>query len=129
MEERGKIIRRFAAGTALIAGMYFGAKQIHTNVRALFYPKPVPEIVLASGKDISAGAGETVQFTKSTAKEKALSIWPADAAPAINEFMSRFRCSGCSKNCLLIAPLCINGKIKSTAAVQVYQEIYPGMEI
>ena len=121
-----KLIVRFAAGTAAVVIAYFSGSLLYPKVQGQNIAEP-PKIILASGEE-AGSAGDTVKFSKADAKNTALSVWTAEP-PAINEFLSKFRCSGCSKNCLLIAPMCINGKTKNEQAIEIYQELYPEMEL
>jgi len=121
-----KLIARFVAGTAAIAIAYFTGSQFYSNAQNLNVVEP-PKIILASGEE-AGSVGDTVKFSKADAEKTALLVW-TDEPPAMNEFLSKFRCSGCSKNCLLIAPMCMNGKTKNEQAIEIYQELYPEMEI
>jgi len=121
-----KLIARFALSTALISAVWFGSRQAYGSLQASNAAAP-PPIILADGSQ-AGSASDTIKFVKSEAEAAALAIW-ADAPPEYNEFMSKFRCSGCSKNCLLISPSCINGKTKSVQASEIYAGLYPEMEI
>jgi len=121
-----KLIARFAASTAALAVMWYAGNRIHAAIRDANCCEP-PVILLANGKE-AGSASDTIKFVKADAKAQAMAQWP-DEVPELNEFLSKFRCSGCSKNCLLIAPSCINGKTKNSQAIEIYAELYPEAEI
>ena len=77
-----------------------------------------------------ASAPVTTKFVKDTAKAFAEEIFAdAEAAPDLNEFLSRFTCAACGKHCLLAAPRCSVGNGSKGKATEIYQEMYPDVEL
>lgn len=127
-----KYICRFIASVALCAYAYSGIN------RMVDLMNPVSEdggqkplIYLTSGEAIDpATAPITTKFEEDTAKDFAVETFGDEAeAPDLNEFLSRFTCSSCGKRCLLTSPSCFVGNGRQESAIEVYQEVYPEVEI
>ncbi len=127
-----KYIGRFAAGVVLCAYAYCGINSI------IDLASPVqnnnegkPYIYLTSGEVIDpATAPQTTKFDKKTAKDFATMLFEdSEEAPDLNEFLSRFTCNTCGKGCLLASPFCFVGQGNKDLAIEVYQEMYPEVEL
>lgn len=132
MNEDKRHICRFAAGVALVACAYFGGSTVSDMVSAASTGTiDRPDIMLTSGEVIDPETAPAVtKYDKSTAKDFAQMIFEdAETAPDINEFLSRFMCDTCGKGCLLTAPFCFVGKGNQEKAVELYQEMYPDIEV
>ena len=132
MNEDNRHISRFAAGVALVACAYFGGSAVagmvsSTSTGAI----DRPDIMLTSGEVIDPETAPAVtKYDKSTAKDFAQMIFEdAETAPDINEFLSRFMCDTCGKGCLLTSPFCFFGKGNQEKAIELYQELYPDVEV
>ena len=132
MNEDNRHICRFAVGVALIACAYFGGSSVSEMVSATTQGAiDRPDIILTSGEVIDPETAPAVtKYDKSTAKDFAQMIFEdAEEAPDINEFLSRFTCDTCGKGCLLTSPFCFVGRGNQEKAVELYQEMYPDVEI
>lgn len=123
-----KYITRFMAMAALTAFVYSGYNMI---AHATAGPGIRPNLHLTTGEEIDpASAPVTTKFVKDTAKAFAEEIFAdAEAAPDLNEFLSRFTCAACGKRCLLAAPRCSVGNGSKGKATEIYQEMYPDVEL
>lgn len=131
MKNESKLIARFVAGVGAVAYLYFGARTVGSDIKAMTTEfLPPPDIVLSNGQVAIPGSVKTTPFVKSTAEDDAsLFFLNATEPPSLEEFLSKFTCSGCSKACLLTSPTCINGQGKNEQAIVIYQQMYPQMEI
>lgn len=130
--EETKLIHRFVAGAALVACAYCCCHSLcdmSKAAQAAEIQKPL--IYLTGGEVIDpATAPQTTKFDKETAKDVAsLMFEDAEEAPDLNEFLSRFLCDTCGKGCLLATPFCFVGQGNREAAVEIYQEMYPEVEL
>lgn len=90
-----------------------------------------PMLYLTNGDAIDpATAPVTTKFDENTAREFVVEIFgDSEEAPDLNEFLSRFTCASCGKRCLLASPSCFVGNGRQESAVEIYQEMYPEVEI
>lgn len=90
-----------------------------------------PYIRLTTGEEIDPStAPVTTKFDEDTAREFISAIFgDLEEAPDLNEFLSRFTCSSCGKRCLLASPSCFVGNGRQESAVEIYQEMYPEVEL
>lgn len=131
MDEK-KIIPRFLASVTLIAMAYGGYANLKQIAMAAEVQNDVrPLLSLTNGEVVDpATAPEVTKFNNSTAKEFAEMVFQdAQAAPDINEFLSRFTCSACGKRCLLTSPRCSKGQGSQEKAMVIYQEMFPEVEL
>lgn len=131
MDEK-KIIPRFLASVTLIAMAYGGYANLKQITMAAEVQNDVrPLLSLTNGEVVDpATAPEVTKFNNSTAKEFAEMVFQdAQAAPDINEFLSRFTCSACGKRCLLTSPRCSKGQGSQEKAMVIYQEMFPEVEL
>ena len=79
------------------------------------------------GKENQAGNDDQA---RATAREFISEFFgDLEEAPDLNEFLSRFTCSSCGKRCLLASPSCFVGNGRQESAVEIYQEMYPEVEL
>lgn len=131
MDEK-KIIPRFLASVTLIAMAYGGYANLKQIAMAAEVQNDVrPLLSLTNGEVVDpATAPEVTKFNNSTAKEFAEMVFQdVQAAPDINEFLSRFTCSACGKRCLLTSPRCSKGQGSQEKAMVIYQEMFPEVEL
>ena len=126
-----KYIHRFMASVALCACAYYGACMTADLVNAASVDTQRPMLYLTNGDAIDpATAPVTTKFDENTARAFVLEIFgDSEEAPDLNEFLSRFTCASCGKRCLLASPSCFVGNGKQDSAVEIYQEIYPEVEL
>lgn len=136
MESRIKILKRVAAGTVLAVIFYTGGRKLIQSAEA-FLPASseeieteAPYVILKDGTVASPDMITTMKYDKDTFIDTVrLLFGDAEEPPDYDDFLSRFTCNGCHKNCLLLTPSCANGRGKQKQATVVYQEFYPEMEI
>lgn len=127
-----KYIGRFVASVALCAYAYCGINSMLEDAAlAQQNDEGKPYIYLTSGEMIDpATAPQTTKFDKKTAKDFATMLFEdSEEAPDLNEFLSRFTCNTCGKGCLLASPFCFVGQGNKDLAIELYQEMYPEVEL
>ena len=123
-----KYICRFMATAALLSFAY-GSYNMITQAAAVQPSRPY--IRLTTGEEIDPDtAPVTTKFDENTAREFISEFFgDLEEAPDLNEFLSRFTCSSCGKRCLLASPSCFVGNGRQESAVEIYQEMYPEVEL
>lgn len=127
-----KYIHRFVASVTLCACAYYGACVAAEFLKSTSGETAQrPLLHLTNGDAIDpATAPVTIKFDEDTARAFVAEIFDdAEAAPDLNEFLSRFTCSSCGKRCLLTSPSCSVGNRKQNTAIEIYQETYPEVEL
>lgn len=126
-----KYIHRFVASVTLCACAYYGACAAADLVSAASEDAQRPMLYLTNGDAIDpATAPVTTKFDENTARAFVAEIFgDSEEAPDLNEFLSRFTCASCGKRCLLASPSCFVGNGKQDSAVEIYQEMYPEVEL
>ena len=131
MNDAKKNVTRFFACTAAVAYLYIASHLIVKDVMSssLDYFPP-PDIVLASGRIAVPGAVTSVAFDRRTAEGLAAEMFTdAEEEPSLDEFLTKFFCSACSRNCLILTPRCASGRMRNQQAIELYREMYPHMEV
>lgn len=128
--KENKVVLRFFAST-MLAAMAYGGCMVLLDTAAGQEETVRPLLNLTSGEVVDpATAPEVTKYSDSTAKEFAEMVFgEAEAAPELNEFLSRFTCSACGKRCLLTSPRCSKGKGSQEKATAIYQEMFPEVEV
>ena len=127
-----KYISRFMASLALLSIAYGGYNMVMQAQATAAAEEVVKPLIYLTGGDVidPATAPETTKFDKNTARDFAEMIFgEAEETPDINEFLSRFLCDTCGKGCLLASPFCFVGQGNKELATELYQEMYPDVEL
>ena len=129
-DEKVKIFTRAAAGTMLVVLAYAGGQKLYEAVvQNEAEVKEAPYVVLKDGTIASPDMITTLNYDKNSFSEQVLMLFEGEEAPAYDDYLSHFTCNGCHKKCLLLTPSCANGRKKQANATEVYQEMYPDMDI
>ena len=125
MKNSVKTAARFFACTAVVVYLFVGLRSLNRDgyYVAAYY---APDIVLTNGR--IAVPGTVVAFVRSTAHEAATEFFAdAEEDPSLDEFLTMFFCNACSRNCLLLTPRCVAGRLRNNQATDVHMEMFPHM--
>jgi hypothetical protein len=118
---------QFFICTAAVAGIYVGLRSMGAGGYDFTEP---PDIILTNGRIAIPGEMTSVAFVRGTAMDVAAEIFSdAEDDPTLDEFLTTFFCNACSRNCLLLTPRCVAGRLRNNQAIEIFREMYPHVEI
>lgn len=118
---RKRVIKAFLAATTVICIIYGNIRYAYHSLVAY---KATTISNNVSVNTTSQGSTISTSNDKSTGNGHAIKNSTTADKPTLSEYLSKLRCGGCSFNCLLSNPGCLNGATKAADATTDYQKIY-----